>query len=416
MTMQLQCERCFRDPETDLIFSFLDTATLRPADDAFFAGAGEISGCEVDGFSLTDIYRHENFGMCTGSYMIAETLRYVLERDPAALAHAGRSLDALYTVYRMGMRLDRGFLPKIYGGRFSGETSTDQVLYACLALETFYPYADDAGRKKIEEMLPALVDFWVKRDYRYHYFRYHDASWQWPLVRFPALLQLAWRFSGDERFRREYDRLIEYTVLPEHCQLRQLRAHGKPTAFEIANHGWLTVNGADRMTMDTMQFDILLRHDPEHPLAPRWRDGIRIMWDEVKDSITPDGRYYSMTLFDFDTGELKRTPGYQGDGSENHGAKSAWSTMVIRAGLMALRHCPELEDEVVTRAETVLGKLNFMDCTYYDEPERLVPEQRYKVRLLSGDAVTNWLWSEQLLRYWRRSRFEQPQQVVREHV
>ena len=103
-----------------------------------------------------------------------------------------------------------------------------------------------------------------------------------------------------------------------------------------------------------------------------------------------------MVLYDFRTGKARRTPGYSVDGTTFHGAKSGWSTMVTRGGLLAMEHCPELAEEVLPFVRLVLEKLKFEDCSYYEEPERMEPNSRYKTRFISGDAVANWLWTSEL--------------------
>lgn len=409
MPMRSDFEHYFRDPETNLMFTSLDRDTLRPPDDAFFAQGGLTAEEMVDGVTPAELYMHENFGIATGSYMASEALRYEATGAADALESMHRSLDGMFRVYEMGRQLSPGFYPKIYGRRFSRETSTDQVLYSCLGMEAFHPYAGAEDRRKIEEMIPAMLRFWAERDYRYHYFHYFGDDWQWPLIRFPGLLKLAWKFSGDDFFDRECRRLLPQTVIPEHCQLLKSLRNGKPSEYERANHAWLTINGADRIGMDVMQYDLLLRHDPENPLACYWRAGIRWMWEEVKDSIADDGFYYSMTLYDFDTLKCRQPPGWSVDGSKNHGAKSAWSTWVARAGLVAMRHCPELRDEVLPVAEKVLEKITFNRCLWYLEPDHFPPEQRFNTRMLSGDAVANYLWTQELLGRFRR---EHPQHAV----
>jgi len=397
MSVRTDFESCFRDPETQLMFTQLDRETLQPTTDDFFLGSAPPAEEGVEGFSRAEVEMHENFGIVTGSYMASEALRYERTGAPDALESMHRSLCGLRWVYETGKQLAPGYFPKVYGRRFSQETSTDQVLYACLGMEAYHPFADAVDKRLIEEMIPQMVRFWMERDYRYHYFKYCGPEWQWPLLRFPPLLKLAEHFSGDSLFTKEYRRLLAQTALPEHCQLLfQLRG-AVPTDYEKANHGWLNISGADRIGMDTMQFDLLLRHDPDNPLAYYWKAGIRWMWEEVRDSLTEDGFYYSQTIHDFDTLQTRRTPGWSADGTDIHGAKSAWSTWVTRAGLIAQRHCPELRGEVMAAAQNVLKKLTFMTCFYYTEPERFPPEKRFQTRFLSGDAVANYLWTQELL-------------------
>lgn len=396
MTMQSKVELYFRDKNNGMMFSFLDKNTLSNPTEEFFADFAEDERLLIADTKLSETYMHENCGMVTGSYLIAEILRYERTGSKDALENARKCFHGLYGNYRRGFELEPGFFPKSYGGRFSPETSTDQVLYCCCGCEAYYPYATTEEQAMAIEVISALVKFWVKRDYRYHFFKICGDNWQWPLVRFPALLMLAWKFTNDPVFKNEYDRLRNYSSMPEHCQLLQRKQENNPTEFEKENSGWLTFNGADRVTMDTMNFDLLLRHAPEDPLSEKWREGIRIMWDEVKDSIAPDGKYYSMQIFDFETGIPRRTKGFSLDGSAMHGAKSGWSTMVVRAGLMALRHCPELAGEVIPLAKNVFEHIGFKDCTYYDEPERFEPRYRFKTKLLSGDSAANWLWGWEL--------------------
>ena len=78
-----------------------------------------------------------------------------------------------------------------------------------------------------------------------------------------------------------------------------------------------------------------------------------------------------------------------------HGAKSGWSTMAARAGVQALHHFPDnrgIREKVVH----ILSSIDQNGLTYYDEPERFLPEHRYNTNFISGDALANWLWA-----YWQ---------------
>jgi len=400
-------EKYFVDSD-GLIYSFLDKATLKPPTEELFADADQAEN--LPGFTLSELYCYENVGMCTGGYILGQLCHYEVTGTPTALERARRGFYGLYHVFRLGEQLEFGFFPKIYGGHFSPETSTDQVLYALYAMDKFHDFATAEERQMIRMMIPAMVDFWVKRDYRYHYFHYHGNDWQWPSARFPALLLLAWKYSGDGKFRREYLRLLEHSRVPEHADLYcKLNGRIPPNDYEKRHRAWLTAHCADRVTMDTMNFDVLLRNDPESPLAECWRQGIKIMWQEALSTLAPNGKYYSMVLTDMDSRKTSRTPGYAVDGTDIHGAQSGWSTMVVRAGVMAQYYFPD-ERTIVPAVETVLDRLDFMDFTYYDEPERFPPGKRYQTRLLSGDATVNYLWC-----YWLYSRFRHSAEAVSSH-
>ena len=80
--------------------------------------------------------------------------------------------------------------------------------------------------------------------------------------------------------------------------------------------------------------------------------------------------------------------------------RSAWSTMIVRAGLQLSRLIPEIYPETREVAERVLNNLSPEDMNYYhpDDKEQFAPEQRYKMLFLSGDAITNRQWAYRLLR------------------
>lgn len=391
----VQSDQHFIDPANGLMYSYIDRKTLEVGLPELFPERLWFIPADI---SMADLYMHENFGMANGSLLCAEVLRYQDDGDPAALARAKRAFDGLYQVLETGKTLEYGFYPKIYGGRFSKETSTDQVLYACYAADCYFAVADESDRKRIAELISALVRFWVKRDYRYHYFTLQGDDWQWPLQRFPALLALAAHYDADPCFRSEYRRILALSPapVPEHCSL-WIRQHHltQPEEYELKHQAWLTGNGADRITMAAMQEDLLLRYGQSDEVQrDKWREALKIMWNEVKDSFADDGRYYTMQLFDFKTGKSRRTPG---DGSDDYpGAKSAWSTMVARGAMMILAYVPELADEILPKVDLVLDQLDFFDLTYYDEPERFPLNMRFKTQLLSGDAVSNYLWCAQL--------------------
>lgn len=400
--MEERCESLLRDPETGLIYTFLDKETMLPPTAECFADAVENPLFVIDGFDMPDKYMHEDCGICTGGYLCAQVLRYELTGKPLAFERAKKSFDALCHVYEVGKEVEEGFFPKLFGRRLSYETSSDQVLYVCFGLEAYLPYASAEEAAKIRVMIPQMLRFWMKRNYKFHYFRAMNDQWQWPVKRFPPLLLLAWKLSGDEEFHQEYLRRVETALYPEWNHLAVKKLLNNPTPEEKALGGWLLYGGAGRITMDVMNYDLLLRYDPENPAADQWRDNIRTMWNEVKDLVALEGYDYNLFIVDFKTGEIRRFPGWPIDKAGRDGARSSNSTHIIRAAMQALRHCPDLEDEIIPIVNKVLDKFSFEDLTYADEPERFKPSDRYKTRLLSGDCVINYIWADALLEQWKR--------------
>jgi hypothetical protein len=388
-SIELWAENHLIDPD-GVVYSNLDKATGQPLTDSFFDLESE---AHLPGVTLADFWNYENCGMTTGAYLQALICRYEAEHESGVLRRARRCYRALRHIYDTGKALEEGFFPKIYGARFSSQTSTDQVLYAVMALDRYAPYSEEGERPEISRMITYMIRFWVKRKYRYLY--YHIPDMPWPLARFPSLLLLAYKHSGDESFKAEYERLLSEGVNrhPGEERLRRKRSGEiPPTDFEKQQHAWLIGQLPDAVTMDVMELDYLLRHDPSNKWAKTWRQSVLQMWQEGQLALAQNGKVYSSVLVDMDTGVPRRVDPFNCNGS---GAESGWSTMIARAGVQAVAHVSEPRD-IVSAASHVLESLDIQDLTYLDEPERFEPKDRFKTRFISGDSVTNWLWA-----YWQ---------------
>ena len=397
-------EAHFLDPN-GLVYTQIDRATGMPLTPAFFTPADDPH--PTGGADPAGMYRYENCGMTTGAYTQALVCRYEVTCDPAALQRARRGFHALRRVYEMGKNLEEGFFPKIYGGRFSDQTSTDQVLYAVLALDRFSAVATEAERRDVARMIGCMIGFWVKRNYHYKF--HHIPDMQWPLARFPSLLLLAHRHTGEERFHAEYERLLAQGVnrYPGESRLRRKRSgEVPPSDYEREQNAWVLFSVADAVTMDVMELEYLLRNDPSNAWADCWRGSVAMMWAEGAAAIAPDGKVYAQCLVDMKTGATRRLPP-RSPGSCAHmpyfsGAKSGWSSMVARAGVQAAAHVSEPQP-VIAECRRILAALDIADLSYMEEPERFAPEHRYNTRFYSGDAMANWLWAYwqgRLARHW----------------
>lgn len=382
------------DPQ-GVVYSALDQATARPLTDAFFDPEVDVQKY-VPGVGPADFWNYENCGMTTGAYLQALVCRYEVTGDAAALGRARRSFLALRHIYELGKQLQEGFFPKIYGGRFSNQTSTDQVLYAMLALDRYAPHAGAEERTEIARMLAHMINFWVKRKYRYTYYQVPDMLW--PLARFPSLLFLAYKHSGDAKILDEYQRLLAEGVNRQPGESRLLRKRSgaaKTSDYEREQHAWLIAHLADAATMDIMELDYLLRHDPQNQWAGCWRESARMMWEEGRLAIGEDGAYYIEVLVDMDTGTARRPVARWDALAKITGAASGWGSMIARAGVQAAVHLDDPQSAIVI-AGKVLAAQDIQGLTYMNDPERWPPELRYKTRFLSGDAMANWLWA-----YWQ---------------
>lgn len=386
-----------------VIYSCIDRQTGNPITESFYTE--DDNPFTVPGFTAAEFVNYENCGMTTGAYLQSQLYRYSVERNPDSLQKAQRCFNALKYIYNIGKNLEEGFFPKIYGNKFTGQTSTDQVLYATLAMDHYYLYADEKEKSEISRMITSMINFWVKRDYKFNYYTIKDM--QWPLGRFTSLLLLAYKYSGDDKFKDEYDRLLAAGVnkFPVEEQLRpKIEKEVKPIPYEKKMNAWIVSHRADAFTMDVMEMDYLISNDKNNSWSKNWKQSIRQMWAEAKLTLSPDGKIYDPILVDMDTQQVRRPEpiffteevgildwiGFR----YISGAKTGWSTMIARGGVQAYKH---IEDKsMVPIILNILNSVDLNGLSYYEQPERFPLELRHKTRYYSGDAMANWLWA-----YWQ---------------
>jgi hypothetical protein len=378
-------EKHFVDPH-GVIYTFIDAATLKPADDAFYEPYAKIkptlfnSPCHwgPDNFTPAELGMYENCGMTTGAYLnsLCSALRTPGSGTEEIRKRAKRSFDALVYIYNIGQTLEKGFFPKIWGDRLSHQTSTDQCLYTVHSMHNYYPFASEADREKIAEIIIGIAEFWQRRKYVLTYF--DRVNMVWPPLRFPPLLMLAYRYSGKEAFRKE--------------ALRILNEHRDIVPEYLVRNGYLYCS-ADHIAMDTMNFELMVDFAP---LPEEWFEklysGLRKEWGQYRKSLTEDGFFWINMYYDQKTETAVPR--------EKECPRSAWSTMIVRAGLQLSRLIPEIYPDARKAAELVLNKLAPEKMYYYhpDDKEQLDPERRYRMLFLSGDAISNRQWAYRLLR------------------
>lgn len=400
-----------------IVYTFVDRITGKPiANDIVEA----IDPIRLKVGTTEGWWAYENCTMVTAAYMQAMLYRYEVEGDISALARARRCFDALRYIYERGKELEEGFMPKIYGDQFTLETSSDQILFATVALDHYHRHADDAEKAEASRMITEIVRFFVKREYKYTYFGLKDM--QWPLARFTCETLMAYKHSGEELFKNEYDRLLALGVneYPGEEQIRpKLAGKMKPSRLEQEEGGWLLTYPTNLAQMDLTELDYLLRNDPGNKWATRWKRSIIQMWNEGMNMISADGRAYSFMIMDFETNEIRTLdsrflprdadrPKSESFGEPDtdawsffpfmtyvHSSKGSVSTLYARAGIQVATHFPR-EITIRPLARRIIQSFDLYDLTYFDEPERFDPRFKYMTNQISGDSVTHWLWG-----YWQ---------------
>lgn len=391
-------EEKFIDPN-GLMYCNLDNSTLELPTPETFRGnpGGKFGDSYVPGYTQREVAMYENYGMVSGAFCNAMLLKYKLTGDPEALERARRTIRGFFHVAELGKELEYGFLPKIYGDRYSPETSTDQFLSVLVPLDEYRRMKECSAEEKakIEDLLVAAVEFWRKRDYRYSYFIFDNMKW--PPLRFPPLLALAYNITGKKEYLDDAEKILRLhaSMWPENSRFRD--RHLNETEFKTRDKVIYTM--ADSLSMDSLNAVLFLRNAPESGFCRLFQSGLLSMYLEGKRTMAPDGTCYWTVyqhLEDWDKGwsEDVRPTNAVGDVAEC-GARSGWSTMIMRGSLLAAYEHPAFRKEIVEWAKEALGKFDRIERFSYVDPRdenMLLDRYKFKSRFISGDSISNALW------------------------
>ena len=391
----------FFSPE-NVIYSMIDRKTLLPATEEIFKdcpprennpdAAGHFIAC-VPGFSRSEFINYENCCMATGSAMASTMMEYKRTKNSAVLERAKRLFSGIKTICDCGKSFEEGFIPKFYGGRFTYQTSTDQCFYLIWGLDMYYESADSSERSFIEKQIPAIADFWMRHNYTWSYFQFKDMVW--PPLRFPPILLMAWYYSGDIKYKKEADKIMAENIdcIPEFDRVARFRNRRFCDYEEKYNIRVMNCI-ADSSAMDTMNLSVMIRFESDSEFVPVWKKGIVTTWDQAKTAIQDDGMAYTGAFYD--VAKKKIVKPYSD--TLWHWAKTSWSSVLVRGGLMALSYMPEKRDEVMKYAKLVLDSLEPEKMVYWDELKNFPPDCCYHDKLLCGTALANYLWAWELLK------------------
>jgi hypothetical protein len=387
-----------------VLYCFINDRTQKPWTTGDFKPGDDF--LKVPGFDDAEVSNYENSGMTTGAYLAAQSFKYKSTRDPVALKIAGRTFEGICHIYALGLRKEEGYFPKTYGGKYSEEASTDQYLYAMKGMMVYLDIAPPDHTRAIRSMIPRVVDFWVKRKYRRSYFGIKDMLW--PLGRFPSLLIMAWKVSGEQKYLDEFYRLNEEEkVYLEPTEARigpRLKKPWQFTEYEKSQDNKLLQRGIEECAaMDIMELDECLQHSDAY--KEHWLNSIRQMWREGKLGLTSGGLARVTFLYDPADGTVSvPPPGFIEDNNPINWSFESWaggfltarSTMLARVGVHVAKWLPE--ENASSTLLQILSNIDPNQLRQYIDPDgkQLLEKHRFMCHQVSVDAVTNWLWA-----YWQ---------------
>lgn len=190
---------------------------LRPFEPRDFDGASTFT--LRAGTTMWDLHHFENSPYTAGVFLWSQCLRYQATKDDEALRYAAKAYRSLELTYRMAEeRGEPGFMCKPHGLTFTRESSPDQYASFMPALWEYRKICDAPTRARIEQMIPAMSDWWRLRKYRLAYFDRPESSWlpdeevcpsQYGPM-FAEMHLMAHQITGRPESRDEAYRIIEW--------------------------------------------------------------------------------------------------------------------------------------------------------------------------------------------------------------
>lgn len=391
-----------------VVYSMINSDTGKP----WVSGdwLGEYESLKIPNTLPWEVLGFENCGMVTGAYLAAMTFKYKSTGSAEALAIASRTFTGLVHIYELGQKKEVGFFPKIYGGKFSEQISSDQYLYAMKGMKLYHEIAPEDQKNQIEQMVCAMADFWIKQKYHYRYYTIPNMAW--PLGRFPAFMIMAHALSGRQKYLDEFNRLNREDrvyLQPADSILAQRAARPGFSAYEkLMGNKYLLGALEECATMDIMSLDECLKHSDAH--RENWLNSMRQMWREGQLGLAPQGMSYFNILYDLETKTAAPIPEpYQEPVSGNNSPDAlqwnffSWranilsprSVMLARAGMNVSRWLPE--EHARETAWRILSEIQIENMRQNIDPDgkQILPSNRFLTNCVCGDALTNWLWA-----YW----------------
>lgn len=220
---------------------------------------------------------YEDAAMTTGEFLASQTLRYIVTGDDKAKKLADRAYNGLRFTYNLGRQKTEGYFPKPYGQKFSEHISRDQYLYSMAGMYQYLTIQANGDRDDTGQMITAMADYWISIQYTQSYFGLPAASQFLDFMAslFLGIIGIADTCSGEERFRREYDRLFFE---------EQLGPRMKETLRGIFLNGGVYDGGTyfrqheNPIMMKTMAIDHLWDTDPKN--RDIWKDALFQLWED----------------------------------------------------------------------------------------------------------------------------------------
>lgn len=392
---------------------------VRPMGRADLEGVSDtaVDGCYDDGGASSEAARNEgmtfeNSIYSAGLYLQAQAARFSVTADPAAYAQGVRALHALRLVYEDGKRRNcAGWLGKPYGLVPKDHSTPDQYHAALLGLWRFHEIAGEAERQTIEAMLRDIADFMTARSYQvWDLGKAVDAlEWNIPFAycntTYVLAQAIAFRVTGDDKYRREALRLADLGRWREMSHLEEWREQGleRFLEFERVCLGAFILQAAEALAELLPE---LFGSTPEaqrttlRTLCERW-------WAFSQLGMDADGYQHYWIDIDVRNGRWQPTgirpnphPPFPGTFGSYY-SDVRWSDQLYRnvnAALAVAKHCPELREVTMKWILGIMEKTNGRRLRWMIDldGQQLKPDVKWMGCMLSSESPFHYLTT-----YWR---------------
>ena len=396
---------------------------LRPFRDEDFVGCSSIR--TAAGFTMSARQNHENSAWTSGLFLQSQCLRFRATGDKEALEYAARAFRSIDYIFKLAeAEGQKGYLCKPYYGRLSKETSVDQYCAVMMGLWEYRPIAPKESRERIDELLPAMADWWRERKYVIRYFDTATSGSDADQTHNPALTamnQMAYLITGDSKYQKEAFRLIGLmNDLPtsydkaRHRMLQTgtagLSKHYEASLYDPTRRDYVFLDGESRGAawMPVCAYPFLFQHDFSR--ANLFKHGLYRIWKQMQYGLNDDLLSHYRIQVDLErdiwrTVKVPPTPERVANAPFgwhflSYTSEVCWGDAVSRiphVSLMAHLYAGEFCPGALPLAKKILRALDDRRLHWFIDPDgkQLLPPDAWMGHVLSSDVPVF-----TLLAYW----------------
>lgn len=367
--------------------------------------------------SPVDFFNNENSITTSGSHLAAQSIRYQVTGDPAALTAARVAYRSLRCVFEFGVQAGQpGFLGKPFHFEPSVHTTGDQYLHALWGWWTFYPVASADEQREIRAMIAAAADYQIAVDYMI----FHRSGGDWSYRLDPtdynaimaALVAAAYKFTGESKYRDAYRFVVETGRWTHERRLdgivREFRAgtyQAKPwdhiAGADVAAGEFAHWEQIQHCQFATISASIIHECVPDLFTQEDLRRVLALWWSDHAMGYDPEFRgylyWFLVATKDMSWRRIARTPRLPreqwlgGHPMLSYAAEWIYGDCLARfmwTALLVARHCPTQRDEAAGYAADMLRALEPRHLLWVADPDgkQVPPELNYFTRFLSSEV------------------------------